>query len=992
MASDSIYTDRSYAEALKRIDACRKKGKQGVTLNLRKLGLITLPLEIIQLTSLTRLDLGDNELTTLPSQIGQLTTLMELDLGDNELTMLPSQIGQLTALTELRLNGNLLTMLPPHIGHLTALTELHLSRNQLTTLPSQMGRLTALTSLSLRSNHLTTLPPQIGQLVSLTSLSLRSNQLTSLPPQIGQLSALTDLDLSGNQLAMLPPQIGQLTALTRLDIDTNRLSSLPPELAHLAALARLHLDTNQFSALPSEVVQLKTLTRLSLSHNQLDKLPAQIGQLTALNMLDLSGNRLTALPSEITWLKALTELYLHDNPSLGLPAEVLGPTWKSVGRRGALPKPPHEILDWYFRNREAQEKRPILEAKVILVGWGTVGKTSLRRRLIDGSFSSQEDSTHKIEITPWPVRLEKDQVKLHVWDFGGQEIMHATHQFFLTKRSLYVLVLSGREKVQGAQDAEYWLRLIQSFGGDSPVLVVMNKQHICPFDLNRQSLIEKYPFIKGFIQTDCEPPMGLDELKQKILQEVNRLPELRTEFDAKWMSIKNQVTDLKAKGRKRMTVEDYRRLCREWKEPEEKWQKWLLGFLHDLGVVVCFHEDRRLANDGLLDPQWVVDGIYKILNEPTLHGCDGQVDSAQVRDLLPRADYTDDDVRMLLDLMEKFELCFWPASNRRTMVVPELMMEQEGDWKTTFPDLERCLRFELKYEFLPEGLMPRFIVATHDLSKAGERWRSGVILRKAGNAALVRGDAAGSPPRVRIAVNGPVSTRRDLLTVVRHEFAKINGSITGLAVTEMVPVPGLNVEPLKYHDLLAAEQAGRKGWPVVANGEFLEIPLANLLDGIEPKEKRRVRAKQISEISIQHLHGDFIQGDKPMTDDHSIHIGGDVISSQVGQTLTNCNNMVNQQPKGERRNLLEKLQQEVKKLIEHLPVDKQEEAPQVAENLEMLTKQATSEKPNRKWYSVSAEGLLEASKWTKDMAGNIGETIKTLGKSLWPDFLLPGSK
>jgi hypothetical protein len=56
----------------------------------------------------------------------------------------------------------------------------------------------------------------------------------------------------------------------------------------------------------------------------------------------------------------------------------------------------------------------------------------------------------------------------------------------------------------------------------------------------------------------------------------------------------------------------------------------------------------------------------------------------------------------------------------------------------------------------------------------------------------------------------------------------------------------------------------------------------------------------------------------------------------------------------------------------------------------MLVKQATSEKPNRKWYSLSAEGLLDAATWVKDFTGNIGGTILNLGKLLWPDFRLPG--
>jgi hypothetical protein len=124
-------------------------------------------------------------------------------------------------------------------------------------------------------------------------------------------------------------------------------------------------------------------------------------------------------------------------------------------------------------------------------------------------------------------------------------------------------------------------------------------------------------------------------------------------------------------------------------------------------------------------------------------------------------------------------------------------------------------------------------------------------------------------------------------------------------------------------------------------------------------------------------------------EDRSIHIGGDVVNSQVAQTLINSTNMIRQQDPGERKLLLEQLRRDVQNLINRLPEDKKDEAPQVAENLEMLVKQATSEKPNRKWYSVSAEGLLDASKWVKDFSGNIAGTVGKLGQMIWGDFSLP---
>ena len=73
-----------------------------------------------------------------------------LDLSNNELTgSIPPEIGNLTNLTYLNLGGNQLTGIPPEIGNLTNLTILSFSHNQLTgSIPSEIGILTNLINLS----------------------------------------------------------------------------------------------------------------------------------------------------------------------------------------------------------------------------------------------------------------------------------------------------------------------------------------------------------------------------------------------------------------------------------------------------------------------------------------------------------------------------------------------------------------------------------------------------------------------------------------------------------------------------------------------------------------------------------------------------------------------------------------------------------------------------------------------------------------------------
>ena len=62
----------------------------------------------------------------------------------------------------------------------------------------------------------------------------------------------------------------------------------------------------------------------------------------------------------------------------------------------------------------------INEIKLLILGEGGAGKTSLTRRLIDGTYSSDEPQTNGIAIRDWDIQLDERQIQAHVWDFGGQ--------------------------------------------------------------------------------------------------------------------------------------------------------------------------------------------------------------------------------------------------------------------------------------------------------------------------------------------------------------------------------------------------------------------------------------------------------------------------------------------------------------------------------------------------------------------------------------------
>jgi internalin A len=800
-------------ELLQIIEQAAKEG--WTELDLSEKGLTKLPLEIGQLTDLMDLNLEKNELTALPPEIGQLTNLRKLDLHDNQLTALPPEIGQLTNLTELALRRNQLTALPPEIGQLTNLMMLSFSGNELTALPPEIGQLTNLTTLIIGKNELTALPSEIGQLTNLTTLNLWNNPLTVVPPEVVRLPKLTWLRLGLTRLATLSPEIAQLTNLEYFDLCENQLAALPPQIGQLTSLTELDLHANQLTALPPQIGQLTNLTELDLSDNQLTTLPPEIGQLTNLTELDLSDNQLTALPPQIGQLTNLKMLDLTGNP-LPIPPEIL-----------VKVKEPATIINYYLQH-EAGLRRPLNEAKMLLVGQGSVGKTSLVRRLVEGSFNPRENKTEGIDIRQWQVAVDSQDIRLNVWDFGGQEIMHATHQFFLTRRSLYLLVLDARLD-EDENRLEYWLKIIQSFGGESPIIIVGNKIDQHPLDIDRRGLQNKYPSIKAFVETSCETGEGIDKLKAVITREVGVLEHIHDQLLLNWFAVKTRLEGMEEDY---IPYPEYVRMCEAENIADAVSQRTLVGFLHDLGIVLNFQEDPRLEDTNILNPEWVTNGVYRILNSNELFQSKGVLERGQLNQILDYQEYPRDKHLFIMDMMRKFELCFdFEGFADRRFLIPDLLAKEEpytGDWGD-------ALAFQYHYNVLPGSIISRFIVRMHPYVHKSTYWRSGVVLAYNGSKALVKADR--EDKKIFIWVSGPERARRTFLAITRAEFDAIHRTISRIEAAEKVPLPGHPEIVVDYKHLLNLEALGEESF--IPEGLTERVNVKQLLDGVVSEQERR---------------------------------------------------------------------------------------------------------------------------------------------------------
>ena len=436
-------------------------------------------------------------------------------------------------------------------------------------------------------------------------------------------------------------------------------------------------------------------------------------------------------------------------------------------------------------------------------------KPSLLKRMAGDDFDSNESQTHGINIRSLqrqPANMH--EITLKAWDFGGQEIMHATHQFFLSKRSVYILVLDGRKDEQ----AEYWLKHIESFGGDSPIIVVLNKYDENPgFDVNRKFLGNKYSGIVGFVHLSCKDDRGLNEFEDLLAKALTHVEIIQTRWPSNWLRTKAAIEALDAPY---IGLNDFRQICGDAGVETPSTQKTLAQFLNDLGVVVHF-SDFSLQNTHVLDPRWLTGAVYKILNSKLLAEGQGMLSLADIHKFLEPDLYPAECHSFIIGVMQKFELCH--LLDPETLLVPDLLQVGEPDFN--FPEHD-VARLRLVYpDFIPLSVLPRLIVRMHDQIEGDLRWRSGVVFENhsLGTRAVVRADFQARI--IDVVVSGP--GRRDFLAVLRSEFRHIHSKFERFNVSERLPLPDNMDITVSYDHLIRLEESGESEvFPEEAEGKY----------------------------------------------------------------------------------------------------------------------------------------------------------------------------
>ena len=531
---------------------------------------------------------------------------------------------------------------------------------------------------------------------------------------------------------------------------------------------------------------------------------------------------------------------MRDNPITESSAEVLGDALTSYGSADIA-----AIRRYYEQLREAGEAT-FYEAKLLIIGDGGAGKTSLAQKLQEpaSALKPDEASTEGVDIITWhfdlPPEHPETQYQVNIWDFGGQAVYFATHQFFLTKRSVYVLIADTRRQ---HTDFYTWLRMQETFGGDSPILLLKNRNRGQGnrFTIeNLPQLRERFPNLKEVIELDLSD-VPLAETWPDLLRELERhfmgLEHVSKPRPRTWVEVRQALQE---DTRDFISKYEYLELCDRLGIKREADASQLSDYLHNLGDILHFQEDPFLVDLVILKPTWGLDAVYRVLDNPAILENVGRFALKEVRELWHEAHYEEHHYE-LLRLMQNFQLCYRLPGEEDTFIAPQLLGDEapEYDWNSD-DNLQLRYRYPV---FMPRGMLSRAIVKLHQrIEDQRLVWRSGVVLRDK----YARAELLELPGEREIRIRVAGRNKRDLLMEVVRAFDDLHRGFPKLPIERRLPCKCstcvTRTKPNSFDlDKLREMLAYKIETVRCDEPPFKEVPIRGLLDDL-PLLRREGRA------------------------------------------------------------------------------------------------------------------------------------------------------
>ena len=501
------------------------------------------------------------------------------------------------------------------------------------------------------------------------------------------------LDLQHNELVTVPRCLFELPSLNELNLSNNKLIEIPDVHEWSPGLTVLDLSSNELSALPADVVA-PSIRTLNISYNRFRTVPLSVCSFMSLQHLNISYNPdILSLPVEMGRLQNLIKLVTDGLKDLSDPPRNMQRDARDCVR---------------YLNSKLRSARKFYRMKLMLVGKQNRGKTTLVARL-QGLDVGINQSTVGVDVSEWHYAggLGRRKYQFSIWDFGGQEEYYATHQCFLSERSMYLLLWNVKHGEQGIQELKPWLDNIALRAPRSCVLIVGT--HLdCVEEGDRPEVDRLLGMVADLAQTYQNrlvvPEVlavglmnrleNIGTLREAIYNQATEyrgrrsLPIMGQEIPASYFQLNKELEKVQEEVRKGtrdpvMNVAQFKDLVHKLNLPDicsDEELRTATLFLNDVGTILHY-DDRSYGINELyfIDPRWLCKMMSEIVTvrERNPFVKNGILHSKNVPFLFRDPRFQWQYFERYLTLLDRFEIAL-PLDNRQ-ILIPSMLPDERPE-------------------------------------------------------------------------------------------------------------------------------------------------------------------------------------------------------------------------------------------------------------------------------------------------------------------------
>lgn len=202
-----------------------------------------------------------------------------------------------------------------------------------------------------------------------------------------------------------------------------------------------------------------------------------------------------------------------------------------------------------------------VSAKVVLVGEGRAGKSSLALRLAEDRYE-ELPSTHGMRLWPLdsarlsaePSPSTSERREIILWDMGGQDEYRLVHQLFFRHTSVALMVMEPGRGKAAVDEVEGWSRRLSAQAGEASSLrklLVGSKldDELAPQDRPAiEQLVQRCQF-ERYLPTSARTGRGIQELKAALARAIDWSSLVSTSQPKLLQRIRDSIQRLRESGR-----------------------------------------------------------------------------------------------------------------------------------------------------------------------------------------------------------------------------------------------------------------------------------------------------------------------------------------------------------------------------------------------------------------------------------------------------------